>query len=245
MDKLLKSIIKYTKGLVLLSQPHIWLGWLRQPLLLLSNTLSMSLWISKQKKDGILNDYFSLHRDYDKRYKLYEYLIETQKLANEPIDFLEFGVCGGHSFKWWADHATHADSRFYGFDTFEGLPENWGSFYKKGDMAQPVPTSDDTRVAFIKGLFQDTLPTFITSNDMKTRKRKILHLDADLFSSTLFSLSSLAPYLQAGDILMFDEFNVPNHEFFAFKMFVDSYYIKTELIAAVNNYYQIALIVKA
>ena len=65
-------------------------------------------------------------------------------------------------------------------------------------------------------------------------------MDADLFSSTLFVLTSLANYLKEGDIVMFDEFNVPNHEFMAFKYFTESYYIKFELIGAVNNYYQVA-----
>jgi hypothetical protein len=40
---------------------------------------------------------------------------------------------------------------------------------------------------------------------------------------------------------MFDEFNVPNHEFFAFDIFVKSYYIKYEVLGGVNNYYQTAI----
>jgi hypothetical protein len=54
----------------------------------------------------------------------------------------------------------------------------------------------------------------------------------------------MAPYLRKGDILIFDEFNVPNHEFLAFRIFTESYYIKTRLIGAVNNYLQVALIIE-
>ena len=71
-------------------------------------------------------------------------------------------------------------------------------------------------------------------------KRKIIHLDADLFSATLFVLTTLARELKPGDILLFDEFNVPNHEWMAYKQFVDSFYMKTEVLGAVNNYYQVA-----
>ena len=50
--------------------------------------------------------------------------------------------------------------------------------------------------------------------------------------------------VQKNDILFFDEFNVPNHEFYALKLFTDAFYVKTELIGAVNNYYQVALLIK-
>jgi O-methyltransferase len=51
----------------------------------------------------------------------------------------------------------------------------------------------------------------------------------------------MAPYLREGDIILFDEFNIPNHEFAAWNDFIRSYYIKYEVIGAVNNFYQIAI----
>ncbi len=69
-------------------------------------------------------------------------------------------------------------------------------------------------------------------------------LDADLFSSTLFTLSSLAPFFKEGDIILFDEFVVPTHEFMAYHHFLDSYYFDLELIGAANNYYFAAFKVK-
>ncbi len=240
MKKNILKILAFCKGLVIVFKPHILFGWLAHPLLMISNTLSLTKWISRQDKENILNDFYTTRRDYAKRYKLYQSVVDRLLLANEPIDYLEFGVCGGHSFKWWASHCIHDGSRFYGFDTFEGLPENWGTF-NKGDMAAGMPQLNDERVKFIKGLFQQTLPDFLVNHNLKNEKRKIIHLDADLFSSTLFALTSLASYLKKGDILFFDEFNVPNHEFFAYKVFCQSYYVKTKLIGAVNNYFQVAL----
>ena len=112
-------------------------------------------------------------------------------------------------------------------------------------MTANIPDINDTRVQFIKGLFQESLPIFIKENEINSDKRKIIHLDADLFSSTLFVLTTLFPLIRKGDILIFDEFNVPNHEFLAFKIFTESFYVKTRLIGAVNNYYLVAFIIES
>lgn len=207
-----------------------------------SNIITLTKWIADQDKRGILNDFYSPKRDYNKRYQRYQYVVDKLSLKDANIDNLEFGVCNGNSFQWWVNNSHNVHSKFYGFDTFEGLPEDWGTF-NKGDMAANIPILIDNRAEFIKGLFQETLPSFLLNQKKRSETRKIIHLDADLFSSTLYTLTSLAPYLKKGDILLFDEFNVPNHEFFAFKMFCDSYYIKTRLLGAVNNYYQVALII--
>ncbi len=227
---------------MLLCKPHIFLGWCRPILFFISNFINLSQWISKNNKTDILNDFFTLKRDYSKRYKLYDYIINRMSLSDAPIDYIEFGVFSGNSIKWWAQHVSHVDTRFYGFDTFEGLPENWGVSYQKGDMQSTMPNIGDNRVMLIKGLFQDTLHPFLKKGYIGDRK-KIIHFDADLFSSTLYTLTSIAPYLNPGDILIFDEFNVPNHEFLAFKIFTESYYIKTKVIGAVNNFYQVAFVI--
>lgn len=243
MKKNLISVITFFKGLVLIIKPHVFLSWIKNPMLTISNILNLSQWVSEQGKKDIFNDFYTPFRDYAKREKLYKYVVTKLHLKNEAFDYLEFGVCEAISFKWWLQNCSNIESRFYGFDTFEGLPENWGLFLK-GDMSANVPVLDDNRAKFIKGLFQETVGTFLQSNNLNNGKRKIIHLDADLFSSTLFALTSLAPYLKKGDVLIFDEFNVPNHEFYAFKIFTDTYYVKTKLLAAVNNYYQVAFIIE-
>ena len=65
----------------------------------------------------------------------------------------------------------------------------------------------------------------------------MIMMDADLYTSTLYVLTSLAPCLQKGDIIFFDQFNVPMHEFLAFMNFTESYYLKMDLVGAANNYY--------
>jgi hypothetical protein len=195
----------------------------------------LSKFASQHKNKIPYNDFPSRKFDYGKREGLYRYLLDTEILA-EPIQYLEFGVCSGNSFKWWVENHTNKESSFHGFDTFEGLPEDWGPF-KKGDMGtqSKPPDVSDSRVQFYKGLFQQTFPGF--AKTINRNKKKVIHLDADLYSSTLYVLTSMAPFLQKGDLILFDEFLVPTHEFLAYDNFVKSYYINMELIAAANNYY--------
>ncbi|MET0635026.1 MAG: class I SAM-dependent methyltransferase [Chitinophagaceae bacterium] len=209
------------------------------------NTLYMSK-LSKWRKETPVNGYNDWYQgtwDYNRRLKLYEAVISQENLQTAPIDYFEFGVCGGHSFKWWLAHNENTRSSFHGFDTFEGLPEAYGSF-GKGSMAFPMESLDvhDKRARFYKGLFQDTLVPFL--QQYQSSNRKVIHLDADIFSATLFSLSQLYRFLNEGDIILFDEFAVPKHEFMAWKIFTESFYVKYEVIAAANNYLFLAVKIK-
>ena len=243
MKRALIRIKASVKGLILVIRPYIILGWLRRPLLKASCMLSLSKWIAGQDRKAILNDFWTFSRDYSKRYQLYQYVVDILHLKNEAFDYFEFGVSGGYSFNWWLNTCVNNESRFYGFDTFEGLPEKWGTF-NRGDMAADIPETDDPRAEFIKGLFQDTMQDFCNSHEMAAAKRKIIHLDADLFSSTLFALVSMSPYLKKGDILFFDEFSVPDHEFRALSIFCESWYVRTKLLGAVNNFLQTSFMIE-
>ncbi len=206
------------------------------------NMSKLSQWRKNTKVTGY-NDWYQSNWDYSRRYILYKEISRAEKLDSSAIDYFEFGVCGGHSFKWWLDHNKNSGSKFYGFDTFEGLPEAFGSF-EKGSMAVALESLNinDPRASFFKGLFQDTLIPFLES--YRKGRRKLIHLDADLFSSTLFSLSQFYRFLEEGDILLFDEFAVPKHEFMAFRIFTESFYVNYEVIGAANNYLFLAVKIK-
>jgi adenosine deaminase len=79
---------------------------------------------------------------------------------------------------------------------------------------------------------------------LSSSTRKVIHLDADLYSATIFTLAQLYPYLKTGDIILFDEFNVPLHEFKAYTEFIESYYITLTPLTAVNNFYQTSFVVE-
>ncbi|HRH38353.1 MAG TPA: class I SAM-dependent methyltransferase [Flavobacteriales bacterium] len=201
----------------------------------------MSQWVNNNRQLAY-NDFPHPKWDYNKRFEFYAHL-RANVIGEGAINYLEFGVSQGHSFKWWVANQQNLASRFHGFDTFTGLPEDWGVF-KAGAMStgSRVPDVTDARAQFHVGLFQDTLPGFLAS--FNRSGKLLLQLDADLYTSTLYVLTSVAPFLRPGDVIMFDEFFVPTHEFKAFQEFVASYRIAMEPVAAANNYYFTAFVVK-
>lgn len=202
----------------------------------------MSAWRKQNPVKGY-NDFYQKKWDYERRYHLYEWLAKEEMLSQQAINYFEFGVAGGLSFRWWLQKNMNPDSRFFGFDTFEGLPEKWGAF-EKGSMAYALESLNitDSRATFYKGLFQDTLLPFL--ENYKSNNRKLIHIDSDLFSSALFVLTQLYRFLQPGDVILFDEFAVPLHEFLAFKIFTESFYIQYDVIGAANNYLFVAVKIK-
>lgn len=226
-------ILRWLKKTFIRLRLHVLFKWVVPALEQIVWMTRLSQWASNHEK-AELND-FPSRWDYNKRYPLYGKVVERERLT-EPIDYLEFGVAAGHSFAWWMQQNRQQDSRFYGFDTFTGLPEDFALF-KKGtfDMAGETPAIDDSRGRFFKGLFQETLPEFL--REFRSDRKLVLMLDADLYSSTLFVLGSLAPYLKQGDVVFFDELSVPTHEFKALFHFMEAWQIKFEFIGAASNYY--------
>lgn len=202
----------------------------------------LSKWRTATTVNGY-NDWYQPAWDYNRRVRLYEAVSRQERLEDTAIDYFEFGVSSGFSFKWWLAYNTNGHSRFFGFDTFEGLPEAFGPF-AKGAMAATLDSLgiQDPRASFYKGLFQDTLVPFL--EQYSSDRRKLIHLDADIFSATLFSLSQLYRFLRDGDIILFDEFAVPKHEFMAFTIFAESFYVGYEVIGAANNYLFLAVKIK-
>lgn len=167
------------------------------------------------------------------RSKHWRYLYH-EILQDKPIDYLEFGVFKGDSLREWSNLSISRESRFFGFDTFNGLPEYWFKEFGKGafDVGDDIPRFTDGRVSLIKGLFQDTLDNFL--KDYQRKNTMVVHIDADLYSSTLFVLVSLHHYFMAGDIIMFDDFLDPLGEFKAFSDYCQAFRVKPTIVSAVK-----------
>jgi O-methyltransferase len=188
------------------------------------------------------------HRDkpvFPGRYALYEFL-NREVLKNESICYLEFGVFKGDSFRKWMELNTHPDSVFTGFDTFEGLPEAWnmggGQVMPEGafDVGGQLPRIDDARGSFVPGVFQATLLPFLAKG-LPTRSRLVLHLDADLYSSTLFCLAQLYPFITAGTVLVFDELFNSIHEYRALQDWSQSHLMDYRVLGATTRFEQVAV----
>lgn len=199
-----------------------------------SNALLVQ-WSRTHQTDSVVAD----------RSQLYEF-VHSHILNSHPIDFLEFGVYKGDSLFEWARLNKNSESRFYGFDTFEGLPEPWQDvrrFLDKGFFSTDgkIPETADTRIQFVKGLFQESLPDFL--RQFRPRSRIVMHCDADLYSSTLFCLTQIDAILSKGSVLMFDEFYSSSNEFQAFFDYTRAYRRDCRVLTAVgrNPYVRIAM----
>lgn len=176
---------------------------------------------------------------FDNGYALYQHL-NQEVIQAQAIDFLEFGVYNGYSLKIWLDLHQHPQSRFFGFDSFEGLPEDWQMFTRtmpKGtfDLGGHPPDLSDRRVQFVKGIFQQTLPGFLAT--FQPQNRLVIHCDADLYSSTLYVLTSLNALLVPGTIVLFDQFSSVTHEFKAFNDFTQAFMRNYRVLAACEPFY--------
>lgn len=227
-------LIRYTKIVFTYLHLHVFFNLFSKFFLHLVYLGKFSSWANSNKKITF-ND-FPAKWDYNKRFSLYEWVLNSENISNSPINYVEFGVAQGQSIRWFVQQNANPGSRFYGFDTFTGLPEDFG-VYKKGafNMKNEIPVIPDKRVKFYQGLFQQTVPSFLPGLD--NTRRNVVMMDADLYSATLYALSSLAPFLKKGDIIFFDEFAVPLHEFRAFQDFTQSFYVDLKLVAAASNYY--------
>lgn len=134
---------------------------------------------------------------------------------------LEFGVRHGNTIR---QIAGLVKQEVHGFDSFEGLPEEWhhepkGSYTTKGKI--PAVPSD---VKLHVGWFEDTLPIFLENHDGPVR---LVNIDCDIYSSTKTVLDALAPRIVSGTVIIFDEYIGNEHwrqdEYKAFQEAVSQY----------------------
>jgi len=129
--------------------------------------------------------------------------------------WLEFGVYAGADIRKIAERAQVV----YGFDSFEGLPEDWTHFQKKGrySLDGKMPVDIPSNVKLIKGWFSDTLPSFLETNRQPI---SFLHIDSDLYSSAKYVCSQLQQQIVVGTVIVFDDFlNYPGWQYGEHKAF--------------------------
>lgn len=160
------------------------------------------------------------------------------KIEGERVLYLEFGVYYGVSMRLWSKLLKNPRSSLHGFDSFEGLPEDWDARRPKGefDVGGRIPEFDDARVVLHKGWFEDTLPAFT----LPERERLVINMDADLYSSTKFVLDILRDEIGPGTIIVFDEFCDRMHELKAFDEFLRETGMKFRALGATKTLEHVA-----
>lgn len=161
--------------------------------------------------------------------------------TEQGINF-EFGVAQGRSLRTFAGAEVN---KFYGFDSFEGLPEGWLPEFEKGIFKTEKLPWVPANVELIKGWFDDVLPTFVTRRDIIGRRADFIHIDCDLYRSAKTVFENIAPFIKSGTIIAFDEyFNYPGwqmDEFRAFHEFVETNRVNYEYLAYVSTSAQVCI----
>jgi hypothetical protein len=136
-------------------------------------------------------------------------------------DYLEFGLYRGYTFlhaQQAADRVGFSSMRFFGFDSFEGLPEVEGpdrkaGFFISGDYRCGKKEVLDklsergfdwTRAALIEGYYDASLTQEVKESNNMGPAALIL-IDCDLYQSTVPVLAFVADMLQEGTIVLFDD----------------------------------------
>jgi O-methyltransferase len=180
---------------------------------------------------------FPKQKYFSNRFELYTF-IQKSYIENRPIVYLEFGVYQGATIKYWSNLNKHKDSVFYGFDTFEELPEVWGKSAPVGTWSAQgiIPEIEDHRVSFVKGLFQETLDEFFKKLFIQDGLL-VVNIDSDLYSSALFVLTKIDPFVKQGTLFIFDEINDTLHEFRALNDYSKAYRRNFELLATSDKFW--------
>ena len=135
-----------------------------------------------------------------------------------PQTYFEFGCHSGRTFSAAVNAGNYfgmTNAQYYAFDSFEGLPETKSDddgFFETGtfstsrsDFVNYVELKTGLRLddkCIIQGFYSDSL-----TSDLQALMPKagIVHIDVDLYSSTVDVLRFIKPLLVQGTLLIFDD----------------------------------------
>ena len=203
MDNIKTSAIKWVTTTKLLSLPRRYIGriamyctaairihsFYSNP----ANAHALNI-LKKVKKETemLLNDF--------EANQIYMAVKKTEKIEG---DIAEVGVYKGGSAKLMCE--TTKKKSIHLFDTFEGLPDvsdtDSQKQFKKGEYIATLDYVKNclkkyARVYFYKGFFP------ATSTPVKNKKFSFVHLDVDIYESTLSCLTFFYPRMSRGGILI-------------------------------------------
>jgi O-methyltransferase len=142
----------------------------------------------------------------------------------DGADYCEFGLFKGYSF-WKAQQEANKyglPCRFFGFDSFAGLPDitgldrtDHGEFRQgqyscsQADVVENLDAAggiDWQRTFLIPGYFEQSLTPQVTEKH-RIRKVGVAMIDCDLYSSTVEVLSFLGALIGDRTVLIMDDWN--------------------------------------
>jgi hypothetical protein len=200
-------------------------------------------------QDNDLEDLKDCVTDYD----LYEWVTTTQLDPNllKNGQVLEFGTATGRTLNQFA-HWLGPDHVVWGFDSWQGLPEPFNDL-PPGHFAQDLPPVLPN-CQLVQGWFgarppqdrsgipEHTAPRFARTN---TKPLALLHIDADLYSSTRTVLDAFAEHIVPGTVILFNEYwnhaTWRKHEYRAWQEHVAQHNVRYEYIGYASDHQEVAV----
>jgi O-methyltransferase len=138
-------------------------------------------------------------------------------------DFAEVGVYAGGSAKILSK--TKKEKKLHLFDTFQGLPEKTKRDIQKlnkNDFNYPLEKvkenlKNEENILYYKGMIKET------SSQLKNKRFSFVHLDVDLYDSTLSSLNFFYKRMNPGGVII-------SHDYFPSQ--------KHGVTSAFNNFFK-------
>ena len=168
-----------------------------------------------------------IHGDIIKRANLFRFIREFIEMQNMSQGYyMEFGVLNGECMIDAYRQFRGAFSHYYGFDSFEGLPElslddqraaKLTPIFHKGNYAsmqyefvhQTILSScrmSTNELSLEKGFFSESLPLFSKARLNGQGSASCIYIDCDLYSSTVDVLRFIDDLVVTGTWILFDDY---------------------------------------
>ncbi len=206
-------------------------------------------WLEAKKKKQIPKKLLKLERTFKDRNRFYTIWFEINRIKSGKIEgnLAEVGVYKGETAK--IIHHALPERKLYLFDSFSGLPKqviredcdgtvrpqtvNFGSTSKK-EVITYIKGNDNIEIR--EGIFPET------ATDLNKETFAFVHLDADLYQSTLDGLHLFYPLLAPGGSILIHDYN---HNWEGVKKAVDEFEkIIPEQFAHLMDMYGSVLLIK-
>ena len=141
-------------------------------------------------------------------------ILYSVNIDNIEGDYCEFGCFTGaslnHALNTYNAYMKNKKMTFYGFDSFEGFPEETHKIYKSEDFSadydevKKIEKNSKGRCQIIKGFFEESL----TDNLIKEKINKIslAFIDCDLALSSIPVFSFIKGRLVNGSFIIIDDY---------------------------------------
>jgi hypothetical protein len=141
-------------------------------------------------------------------------IMEAKRRFPDRKSVMEFGVYKGSMINYQAKRFSELN--FVGFDSFEGLRENWSGMApeKTYGLGGKLPRVRGN-VALVKGWFAEPGPRWKAANPGVPL---LVHVDCDTYEATVDVLDLCSGYVEHGLVIHFDDyFGFPNWRSGGFK----------------------------